>query len=261
MKRVIFTVIIFITLIGALVFNISNANKKIEEFFRLHKHVEYIVSSNKNLDIFMLSMVNYRNFDLIQKDIARLNQNLNMVLDNDIFKDIKSRELKKDFLLIQKDNVKKIAYIQRIKSKMAVLNNSHRNLKKLLKKIENKKFIDLYTNIISLDHNPEFEIAQLEKEINKVKTKTKNDELFIVHSNIILRSTSSFYAIKQKSTDLKIAQRLDIFSLKINNYFNTIINEFEFVIWLLATLLFIAIGLFLIYSYKLLRKQIELNRF
>ena len=56
MNKNILAPIFFILLVLALIYNINHSNKKIDDFFILHKKIANIVSTNKNL-IFLLPIM------------------------------------------------------------------------------------------------------------------------------------------------------------------------------------------------------------
>ena len=69
MNKNILAPVFFILLVLALIYNINHSNKKIDDFFILHKKIANIVSTNKNFDIFIANNAKYKNFDYIQQDI------------------------------------------------------------------------------------------------------------------------------------------------------------------------------------------------
>lgn len=151
MKKPLFIVLTFIFLIVSLVYTTDQSNKKIDEFFKFQKNISYLISTNKNFDIFMSSSISYNNFDVIQKDIFKIKDILKNIQYENYFEKLKLDDLKVEFSLIEKLLKEKMNSIEKLKSTSAVLNNSYRYIQKLYEELDNKRFIKIYTRIIGLE--------------------------------------------------------------------------------------------------------------
>ncbi|RYA23054.1 hypothetical protein CRU96_10060, partial [Malaciobacter halophilus] len=121
MKKVLIIIFIFISLIFSLVYTTDHSNKKIEDFFKMQENISYLISTNKNFDIFMSSSISYNNFDVIQKDIFKIKDILSQIKKSNYF-DEELFTFNDDFLQISDLFKKKIKTIEKLKSTSAVLN-------------------------------------------------------------------------------------------------------------------------------------------
>ena len=79
MKKLLTTAALILVVMGVLSYSTNNANKKIDNFFVLHKHIANINSINKDLDIFMSSSKNYNNFDLVQRKVRSITHEIQAI--------------------------------------------------------------------------------------------------------------------------------------------------------------------------------------
>ena len=261
MKRSIIVSLFFLLIIGMLIYNTNNANKKIEDFFTLHKKVSNIINLNKNFDIFMSSSKNYNNYDTIQNNINAIRANMDSIGSNPLFITLKNPLLKESFASIQDQMNQKIELIHKIISRSAILNNSYRYVQKLSQEIERNDIITLYSHLLELDLNPELDVEALSVRIETFNPNTPSEELFLVHARIVLEYHNAFQRIKESSSNLLLNEKLNNFESNFTQYSVQIMDELKNIIWFLMIALFCALLTFLYYWYEMTIKQIELNRF
>ncbi len=261
MKKPLYIVLIFIFLISSLVYTTDKSNKKIDEFFKFQKNISYLISTNKNFDIFMSSSISYNNFDNIQQDILKIKTILKNIQQGNYFTKLKLDKLKKEFSLIEKLFKEKMNSIERLKSTSAVLNNSYRYIQKIYEQLDNRKFVKIYTRIIGLEFNSEIKIDILKQDLNNFSNLTSKEKLFLRHVENILNYYEKFHQQKEKIKNLDLNKRLENFEIKYNSYSDVLINDIKSVLWIIILLLSISIILFLFYYSKIAYQTIQLNRF
>lgn len=244
-----------------LIYNTNNANKKIENFFLLHKKISRIISLNKNFDIFVSSKINYNNFDYIQNNIEQVREDMSYIQNSELFNQINNDVIQQSFEDIALSMEKKIDILNRIVSRSAVLNNSYRYIQKLNKEIHNKEVLSIYSDILSLEYNPEIDIQKLTLHVQNLQTSNQNEVIFKAHANIILGYYNNFTTLKEEISRQNLSEKLNSFEGLFTKYVNSIMHELKGVIWLLICMLFLALLAFLYYTYLMLKKQLELNRF
>lgn len=261
MKKNILVPLFFIFLVLALIYNISNANKKIDDFFVLHKKIANLIAINKNFDIFIANNAKYKNFDYIQNDIRKSKEHLAYIEQSKLFNDLHNKSLKNFFLELQEDMNKKRNYIFKTISKTAILNNSFRYLQKVQKDLGNKELIHIFTKIVGINYDLEIDIDDLNIRVYDYEITNENEKVFISHAKIVLQYYYSFKKVKNKIVVLKVNDKLSLFEKNFSNYSMTIITDLKDVIWILMMLIFISLVVFLSTNHMMLRKQAELNKF
>ncbi|AXH08452.1 hypothetical protein CP960_11150 [Malaciobacter halophilus] len=260
MKKAILIVVIFIALIVSLVYTTDHSNRKIDDFFKMQKNISYLISTNKNFDIFMSSSISYNNFDVIQKDIFKIKDILSEIKKSNYF-DNEIISLKDEFTNINELFKSKIKSIERLKSTSAVLNNSYRYIQTIYEKLDDKTFNKIYTRIIGLEFNSEISIKKLQEDIKAIEVKTNLQKIFIRHAQNILHYFQKFQNEKQKIESLQLNIKLQNFEQRYNDYSNVFIKDIKSVLWSIIILLSISLVLFLFYYTKIAYQKIQLNRF
>ncbi|MFA6788114.1 MAG: PAS domain S-box protein [Arcobacteraceae bacterium] len=261
MKRSFFVSLFFLIIIGMLIYNTNNANKKIENFFNLHKKIFNMINLNKNFDIFISSSKNYNNYDIVQNYIKSMHNEMEFITTNSLFQEVNNRLLKENFSSIQEEVNKKILLINKIISRSAILNNSYRYVQKLSQESQNAAILEIYSNLLELDLNSEMSINKVTSKIESFTAKTSNEELFIVHAQIVLSYHEAFHTIRTQSKELVLNEKLNEFESNFTQYSHQIMNDLKSIIWFLMLALFGALLTFLYYMHQMTMKQIELNRF
>lgn len=261
MKKNYFISIFFIILVITLIYNILTNNKRVDSFFRFHRDISDIVIVNDKLNKFIDSPINFKNFDIIKRNIDLSNKKIELIEKEVINLSLKNRGLKEDFFLLKNTIGKKIALIEKLKSYRAILNNSFRNIIELFPNIEDKNYIEPYTKIVALNINPEFSSDDLNLLINSLSPSTKYEKFFLLHAKIISKELSKYNRIKSEIGALKLDEYINNFEFKYSTFIKNIIEEVKNTILILMIILTIVLTIFLIYSYKILKDKIELKRF
>ena len=261
MNKTVLAPIFFVLLVFTLIYNISNSNEKIDNFFMLHKRIANIVATNKNFDIFVANNAKYKNFDFIQNDITQIRKDFEFIAQNKLFQELDNQSLKKLFEVLDNNMKVKINKIYKIISKTAVLNNSFRYMQQIQKSLDNQELIYIYTQIVGINYDIETNLEDLSNRIHLYSPKNSNEDLFISHSKIILEYYFSFKRLQQQIMSLKIGKKLLLFEKNFTTYSKTIITELKDVIWVLTLFIFLSMVIFLYNNHMLRKKQQELNRF
>ncbi len=261
MKKTILIFVFFISLLITLVLSLNNSNKKIDSFFFVYKNTSELISLNKNLELFMSTSLHYNNFDYIQKDITRLNAATFSILSNSFFIQINNKKIKDDFFILKKSLNQKILYVERLITKSAALNNSYRYLQRIFQKIDNKELTNIYTYLITLEHNPSLLDTNMTYLINTLKTKNENEVLFISHSKLILKYLKEFEILKAKSKNLDLENKILSFKKVFIEHSSSMISSIKVLIWVLMFFLFIALIFLIFYIYQTTKRSSELSAF
>lgn len=261
MKKIYFIAIFFIALISTLIYNADKANSEINHFLALQKNVDNTISTNRNLDILISNRVNYNDFSDIQKEIDTLSKLLKSITNNYFF-NTKVNYLKKDFFSIKEDIAIKIDRIYTLCENNKVLNKAYFKSKDVYKKLDSNKYINLYSDILLLEHNMEFNFDTLYLEIlNLKKNINRDEEIFLESMETVLNYYSGFNYLKDDVRALEVGEKLKVFKNRFNSSSKVIINEIKFVLVSLLILLILAIAVFVFYANMVVKKQVELNRF
>jgi PAS domain S-box-containing protein len=261
MKKSIIIAALIVFVMAILTYSTNNANKKIENFFVLHKHIANINAINKDLDIFMSSSKNYNNFDLIQRQIRSISQEVQAIEKNEIFSQLHHVQLKKRFIFIKQSLAHKVQLINKIASSSAVLNNSYRYIQKLNKQRYNPEVLEIYSSLLELGLNPDIHIEELLLKINQFQTKNNQESLFFSHARIVVQYHKIFNNLKKEVAALHLQEGINAFEKEFTSYSQSVMSDLKNIIWLLIFLLFIAALIFLYNMYLITRKQLELKRF
>lgn len=261
MRKSYTTAIFFIAIILSLVYNILINNKRVDSFFKFHRDIADIVVVNDKLNKFIDSPINFKNFDLIKESILLSKQKILSLEKEILLISNNDNVLKEDFYLLKNGLEKKIELIENLKSYRAILNNSFRNLIKLFPSIENKEYIKLYTNVITLNINPDSTYDELNNLTTSFIPSTKYEKLFLVHYKIIFQELVKYNNIKEEIKNLRLDSYIAKFEYKYSSFIKSIIEEVKDTILILVLILAFILGLFLVYAYGIIKDQIELKRF
>ncbi len=261
MKRSYTSALFFILIILSLIYSILVNNKRVDDFFKFHRNISDIVIVNDNLNEFINSPINFKNFDSIKDNIILANEKIAFIQKDVFLLSDKNGGFKEDFYLLKNSLEKKIKLIEKLKSHRAVLNNSFRNIIKLFPNIENREYIKLYTKIVTLNINSEFKKDEILKMAMGLNSSSKYEKLFLLHSNVISRELSKYNKIKEDIKNLRLDTYITKFEYKYSSFIKSIIEEVKDTMLILILILAFVLGLFLVYAYGILKDQIELKRF
>lgn len=265
MKNLSLIVLIFFIIISSLVYNLSNANKKIDNYFELNNQIIAISRLNTQLEQFSKNHLDIEIYDEIQINIYTI-QAIFLTISNNTKKDLSLRNTKfyKKILSIKTLIEKEIEIIEKLKSYNVNFNDSIKNIQILKSEIEHHKFDKFYNIALTFNYEKENnvnKIISIKEELNNLKLTNNTEEVFISNINVIFE-----YFIKKENLQIEIIN-LDLFN-EINSlrnifesYMQDIIKNIKDSIIIFILLLIISILLFIYYAYTVLKNKMELEKF
>ncbi len=256
-KPIIFATLFLIGLL-VLAYNKYDTKEKITNYFYISEKLEKIYTLNNNLDLFKRNILNYNNYDHIEKDIKDIEENFVFIASN---KSITNTSFKLNLEKLQQDFAKKIFIIQKIKSYNAILNNSFRYIQKLKYKIQSRKLIELYFTVSTLDKTTNIDYNKYLKEIETLQVVNSSEKLFLAHTKILLNYFQSTTEILEEENNLQILEKLNNLILEYDTLSHNNINKAHMLVAILFILLILSIFLYLYDAYKIHVKQKDLRKF
>ena len=255
----------FFIIISSLVYNLSNANKKIDNYFELNNQIIAISRLNTQLEQFSKNHLDIEVYDEIQINVYTI-QAIFSSISNNTKEDLSLRNTKfyKKILSIKTLIEKEIEIIEKLKSYNMQFNDSIKNIQILKSEIEHHKFDKFYNIALTFNYEKENNVNNLisiKEELNNIKSTNNIEEVFISNINIIFE-----YFIKKESLQSEI-NSLDLFneisSLRniFESYMQDIIKNIKNSIIIFILLLIISILLFIYYAYTVLKNKMELEKF
>lgn len=261
MKKNYIISIFFIILVASLIYKILDDNKKVNAFFSFHENISEIIIINNDLDKFINAPITYKNFDSIKINIINMKKNFDSIKKSTIFENLRDEKIKKDFFSLEETFEEKIEIVERLKSTNAILNNSFRNIVKIVPSLKDSDYLYLYTNVLLINLNPEISYLSLLDNIKNLSPKDQIEELFLLHAKVLLKEFKKLKELKEQIKALSFKNKVEKFSEEYSNYTISLIDEVKVTILIMIFLLTLLIGVFLFYSYIVLKDKIELNRF
>ncbi|WP_419763529.1 MAG: ATP-binding protein [Arcobacter sp.] len=261
MRSTYFVAFFFLLLISSLIYNIVEDNRRVSNYFDFDEYIADIVVIDNNFNKFISSDIGFINFDFINDQIERANFNIKKIKEANIFDNIADRSLKKEFLSVSELLKKKMRIIERLKSHNAILNNSLRNNIKIIEQIEDKRYLNIFVKIVALNFSSDPSMDSLKEQLEELIPKNRFQELFLVHSKIIIKKMKEYKALKEDGSVLAFGRELESFEKNYSSHTKELILGIKNIILALLFLLSILIFGFLYYSYKVLKSQLELKRF
>ncbi len=256
-KPIIFATLFLIGLL-VLAYNKYDTKEKITNYFYISEKLEKIYTLNNNLDLFKRNILDYNNYDYIEKDIKDIEENFVFIASN---KSITNTSFKLNLEKLQQDFAKKIFIIQKIKSYNAILNNSFRYIQKLKYKIQSRKLIELYFTVSTLDKTTNIDYNKYLKEIETLQVVNNSEKLFLAHTKILLNYFQSTTEILEEENNLQILEKLNNLILEYDTLSHNNINKAHMLVAILFILLILSIFLYLYDAYKIHVKQKDLRKF
>ncbi|MDD2895720.1 MAG: PAS domain S-box protein [Aliarcobacter sp.] len=265
MKNLSLIVLIFFIIISSLVYNLSNANKKIDNYFELNNQIIAISRLNTQLEQFSKNHLDIEIYDEIQINIYTI-QTIFSTISNNTKKDLSLKNTKfyKKILSIKTLIEKEIEIIEKLKSYNMQFNDSIKNIQVLKSKIDHHQFDRFYNIALIFNYeknNNINDIITIRDELNNINLTNNTEEVFVSDINVIFE-----YFIKKESLQTEI-NNLDLFneidSLRniFESYMEDIIKNIKNSIIIFILLLVISILLFIYYAYTVLKNKIELDKF
>jgi len=258
MKKPIFFATLFLIGLLFLAYNKYNTKEKITNYFYISEKIGKIYALNNNLDLFKSNILDYNNYDHIEKDIKDIKENFSFISSNN---SIKSTAFQNELHKLQKDFEKKIFIIQKIKSYNAILNNSFRYIQKLKYKIQSRELIDLYFTISTLDKTKNIEYEKYLKTIDTINVSDSSEKIFLAHARILFNYFQSTSEILEEESNLNILEKLKSLMNEYDTLSHDNINKAHILVVILFILLILSIFLYLYDSYKIYKKQKDLKKF
>lgn len=216
MKNLI-SLIIFITIIiSLLIYNLYKSNNEIETNLKLSNKIAQISHLNTNLQVFSKSHSQFKNYDLIDKDIKEIQKIYKVIFENSDYKNIKENNLYKKLLEIKLLIEKQANLIEKQKSYDAIYNNSLRNIQKIKSRLHSTNFDLIYNTALTLDFEKDMYTSNIQNSLKEFSPSNENETIFLRHINIVFEYYLKKYQLVQ-----------EIKSLNLQNELNLLINEFE----------------------------------
>ena len=265
MKNLSLIVLIFFIIISSLVYNLSIANKKIDNYFELNNQI--IIISRLNTQLEQFSKNNHLDieiYDEIQINIYTI-QAIFSTISNNTKKDLSLKDTKfyKKILSIKTLIEKEIEIIEKLKSYNIQFNNSLKNVQITKSQIEHHKFDKFYNIALTFNYEKQNNISDIitiRNELNEIKTTNNSENIFISDINVIFEYFIKKESLKTEITNLDLFNEIDSLHNIFENYMQDIIKNIRNSIIVFILLLIISILLFIYYAYTVLKNKIELDK-
>ncbi len=256
MNKVYFSSLFIITLIILFTYYIYNTKQNVFNFLSINNNILKLTALNKDFDLFLTKTTMYNNFDIIKDEVFEYNDILNQIINNKLLLSIDNKELQSSLIKLKHTSSDKYEYIQYYKSYRAIINNSNEIINKLNNKKLSFHLLDLYIKIRTLNLNNLSDTKSLIFLNKKVKYfqkqyNNKNDKLFLLHSNIILKYQINLFDIKEELFELELEKKLSNFQRLYELHSTNEINNEKILIILLVSILLFLLFIYLIYEFKL----------
>ncbi len=261
MLKSIINIIIFLFVISILAYNIFNTKRNLDNYFIVDENIKTIRLINKDFDIYLENTLSYDNFDIIQNKIKIFNKNLLEIKNNKMLMELQDNNIAHNLNNLNDSINEKFKIINSVKSYRAVLNNSFRIIQRIKKQGVSDNFNTLYTTILTIDKNPEINIAKELKNLDLLKSFNKYDEYFVRHSKVILEYQLKLNKIKIAIIKLGMDTKLNNFHTEYAKFSRSSIENAQLSVGILFLLLVILILFYLIHEYKLRFLNRELFKF
>lgn len=261
MKNLSLIVLIFLLIISALIFNLFDANKKIDNYFELNNQIIHISQLNTQLQEFSKNNLSSQNYKEIQLDMNTIKNIFFNIENNKNYIQHKKTNFYKKILSIKILIEEEIEIIEKMNSFNIIFNNSIKNIQILKSKIDHNKFDKFYNIALTLNYQKSIDIFGIKNELNSIGFSNKQEENFISNINVIFD-----YYVKKEDFQTQIS------NLNLFNEINTLHNIFEFYMQdiiknikksmiIFIVLLSISILLFIYYAYSVLKNKMDLDKF
>lgn len=261
MRKALFSSILVITLIVILGINIHESKKKIDNFISLSKTIEKLVIFDKELDLFISSHNKYTNFDIIENKINELEHTFTFISLNPIFNQLDTKFDHEQIIRIEKLFAKKKKLIQDIKTINSIVNNSYRFIPKISVHLKSEKLKEIYTIILTLNHVDNIDANRYIEIVETTQYDNEYEKVFLNHVKVILMNVKEYNILKEQIDSIQLGYNLQQFLKKYENVAQKSIDDATNSIIMLFVLLVFFITIYLIYSYKVVFKGIQFERF
>jgi len=252
---------ILIILVGGLIYNLYDANKKINNSYHTNKHLNDLKLLNKDINIILASPY-VQNFD----GLKHISEDIDFALLSALYH-VRETNILKDVESLSKLFEEKKELIHDFKSTDAILSNSYKNIlkfsklirKKMTKKSETELINRVLNSLVKLNLKREIsrenfsiskELVSLKKLYKNVHTESTMMELFIANIEVFESYYNKLKMINNQNKALAFEKKIDQIINSYELYNNDIIADMERVIAIFVVL----IVLFLIFLFLLSAK-------
>ena len=260
MKNLVALIIFITTVISLLIYNLYKSNKEIETNLKLSNKIAQISHLNTNLQVFSKSHSQFKNYDLIDKDIKEIQKIYKVIFENSDYKNIKENNLYKKLLEIKLLIEKQANLIEKQKSYDAIYNNSLRNIQKIKSRLHSTNFDLIYNTALTLDFEKDMYTSNIQNSLKEFSPSNENETIFLRHINIVFEYYLKKYQLVQEIKSLNLQNELNLLINEFEKYSNELLDSIkQSIVVFLIILIFVI--LFLIYfAYKILKNKIELSK-
>lgn len=260
MKNLVALIIFITTVISLLIYNLYKSNKEIESNLKLSNKIAQISHLNTNLQVFSKSHSQFKNYDLIDKDIKEIQKIYKIVLENKDYKTIKENNLYKKLEEIRKLIEKQIDLIEKQKSYDAIYNNSLRNIQKIKSTLDSTDYDLIYNTALTLDFEKDMFTSKVKNMLKEFTPSTENEIIFLRHINIVFDYYSKKYELVQEIKSLNLQNELNLLIDEFERYSNQLLEKIKQSIVLFLIILVFMIIFLVYYSYEVLKNKLELSK-
>jgi PAS domain S-box-containing protein/diguanylate cyclase (GGDEF)-like protein len=258
------------------------AKEKVTNLNLVDNHITELSLHSKNIDSFLNENLSYINQDIVVLDIQSIQNILQKLLNNSEFlflKDSKIVYQKLDELAKVYDQ--EIKYLEKYRSRKAVLNNSIRYITTLVDnsmashtnnvndEIYLSKANTIFLTIIELSMTKEVlntnEINLMIKDISQIKNLSLNLEnskmMFTMHVNKFVEIYGVLTDMKTKIDALDRSQKIENFRVDVDNYLDTVFYNIYFIVSLLFMFIIIFVVIMSYFAVRHAKDKTTLEKF
>jgi PAS domain S-box-containing protein len=261
LKNLSLIVLIFLLIISSLIFNLSDANKRINNYFYLNNQIISISKLNTQLQQFSKSNQDLKNYNDIQSDIDNIQIIFSDILNNKKHSYYKNTKFYKKVLSIKILLDKEIQIINELKSNNVIFNESIKDIQDIKSKIGHTNFDKFYNLALTLNYKKDIDILTIKNELNRIEYKNSVENSFIFHTNIIFDYFIKKENLQNQINNLNLSNEINTLHNIFESYMQNIINNIKKSIIIFIVLLSISILLFIYYAYNVLKNKLELDKF
>ena len=261
MRKAFFSSVLAVILIFILGVNIYDSKQKIDNFLALTKTIETLVIFDKDLDVFIANNDRFTNFDIVEQKLDVIEKNIQLISQNSIFNQLDTQFDHQKIVRLEKLFAQKKKLIQDVKSINAILSNSYRFLPKISTYLYTKDTKEIYTIMLSINHVSSQEAKRYIEIVETTPYKTEKEKIFLNHVKIILINLMEYNRLIQEIENTQLGENLKSFLKEYEAVAQKSIDYATNSIIVLFVVLVLFIISYLVYSYKVVFRGIQFERF
>ncbi len=261
MKKALFSSVLVVLVIFVLGINIYSSKQKIDNFISLNKTIEKLVILDKELDLLIANNNRFVNFDVIENKIDLLQESFLTISKNSLFNQLDSRFDQEKIVRLEKLFAKKKKMIQEIKSIIAILSNSYSFIPQLGEHLQSKKIKELYRILLTMYRIDDADADSYIEIVNTTHYDTDMERVFLNHLKIILTNQKKYNKLILETNEINLGMHLQLFLNEYGQIAQKSRDNATSAIVVLFVLLVLFILGYLVYSYKVLLKGVQFERF